>query len=138
MTIVPIRRAAGLVLLVLLLGVGCGPSAARPRVSGKVTFRGEPVGGQTLALFSEGGAKEFSSQKIAIDADGFFSGEVSAPGTYKVVIEESLAVQEGQKPASAVGKKVPQQLRSAATSKLEWPIQSGENYREFKLEELAP
>ena len=61
---------------------GCGGKGP-PRVHGKVTWHRTPLAGQTLVLFSEGGAGELA-----------FAGTVTTPGTYKVAIEESLAVQE--------------------------------------------
>jgi hypothetical protein len=97
-----------------------------------VTFHGQPVVGQTLALFSEGSAGEFFSQKIPLRADGSFSGEVPAPGTYKVAIEEALAIQEGRK-AATDRPTIPQKYRKAATSGLVWTIEGSENYREFEL-----
>ena len=127
------RCAAGLLLL-LLVCAGCGGGDSRPRVRGKVTFGGEPVANQTLTLYSEGAPGEFSAQKIPLQPDGTFSGEVPARGTSKVTIEESLAVQEGQKPADK-GRSIPAKYRSPATSELSWTIGDGDNYKEFPLKE---
>jgi hypothetical protein len=126
------RVAAGLLVL-LLLTAGCGGGGARPRVRGKVIYHGNAVGGQTLALFSEGWPKEGSSQKIPINPDGTFSGEVSQPGTYKVVIEPSLAAQEGG--AKASGPAIPAKYRFPATSTLDWVVTEGTNDRELDLKD---
>jgi hypothetical protein len=118
-----------------MLAAGCGKEDSRPRVQGRVTFQGEAVGGQTLTLVSEGAAGEFFTQKIPLRADGTFSGEVPVPGNYKVVIEESLTVQEGRPPAGGNRRQIPAKYRAAATSGLVWTLQKGENNREFELQE---
>jgi hypothetical protein len=122
-------------LLLLLLCCGCGSGDARVRVSGKVSSQGQPVGEQTLVLVSEGGAGEFFTQSLPLQADGTFSGEVPVRGTYKVVIEESRAVQEGQKPADPGKKRIPAKYRSRDTSDLSWDIHKSDNYKEFDLKE---
>jgi hypothetical protein len=127
------RFAAG--LLLLLLSSGCGSGDSRVRVSGKVSFQGQPVGEQTLVLVSEGAPGEFFTQPIPLQADGSFSGEVPVRGTYKVVIEESRAVQEGEKPADPSKKIIPVKYRNRDTSDLSWDIQKSNNYQEFELKE---
>jgi hypothetical protein len=122
------------VLLVLVLAAGCSETASRPRVEGTVTFKGDPVAGQTLAFYSEGGKGEFFSHKVSLKADGTFSGEVPAPGNYKVAIEEAMAVQEGAKPAKG-RPAIPLKYRSPATSDLVWNIQAGDNKQDFVLKE---
>jgi hypothetical protein len=125
------RFAAG--LLVMLWCVGCHSGDARVRVTGKVTYHGEPVGDQTLVLVSEGADGEFSAQRMPLQPDGTFAGEVDARGTYKVVIEESLAVQEGVKLADKGKKPIPVKYRSRTTTTLTWPVGDAENYKEFDL-----
>jgi hypothetical protein len=129
----PWAAACGFLLL-LVLGAGCSDSGSRPRVEGTVTFKGNPVAGQTLAFYSEGGKGEFFSHKISLLADGTFSGQVPAPGNYKVAIEESMAVQEGTKPATG-RLTIPQKYRNPATSDLVWNIQAGDNKQDFVLKE---
>jgi hypothetical protein len=129
------HRFVGSALLLTLLIAGCSHVAARPRIRGQVTFHGKPVGGRTLTLVSEGAPGEFFTQKISLRADGTFEGEVPSPGTYKVVIEEALAVQEGRKTAPANRLTIPAKYRAAATSDRVWPIQAGDNYRDIDLEE---
>jgi hypothetical protein len=120
--------------MLLLMVAGCGAPTTRPQVQGKVTFQGAPVAGATLALYSEGGGGAFFSQKIPLRADGTFAGDVPAAGTYKVVIEESLAVQEGAKRA---GPRValPAKYREAGTSDLVWAVHEGSNSKDFDLKE---
>jgi hypothetical protein len=130
-----IKRALCGPLVALLLSAGCSKDVSRPRVQGTVTFQGNPVGSKTLALFSEGAPGEFFAQKIPIGPDGTFSGEVPAPGTYKVVIEESLAVQEGARRPAGDQVKVPDKYRSVATTDLTWTIEKGDNSRDLVLSE---
>jgi hypothetical protein len=132
-TIAPARLAAGL-LLVLLFCSGCGSGDSRVRVRGKVSFEGAPVGNRTLTLVSEGAPGEFFTQSIPLDAEGTFSGEVPARGTYKVVIEESRAVQEGQQPVDPNQKIIPAKYRSAADSTETWSIDKSDNYKEIVLQ----
>jgi hypothetical protein len=120
--------------LLLMLAVGCSADPARPRVQGKVSCKGQAVAGGTLGLYSEGGGGAFFSQKIALRADGTFAGDVPAPGTYKVAIEESLAAQEGAKRAGP-RLAVPAKYCDPATSGLVWALHAGSNNRDFDLEE---
>jgi hypothetical protein len=121
------------VLILLLLSAGCGKSAVRPRLQGQVTFQDQGIGPLTLTLYSEGGPGEFFTHKVPVSADGTFAGEAPTPGMYRVVFEESLAAQEGNRAAGPL-QKVPLKYRAIATTDLEWIIQDGENSREFKLE----
>jgi hypothetical protein len=122
------------VLLVLLPVVGCGkPAVSRPKDQGQVTFQGGPVGDRTLALCSQGPEGDFFAQKLLLGPDGTFSGEVPVPGDYKVVIEESLAVQEGRKEAAANRVNIPEKYRSASTTDLVWSIVPGPNTRNIEL-----
>jgi hypothetical protein len=115
------------------LAVGCSKTIGRPHVRGKVIVAGLPAGNQTLTLYSEGRPGEFSTQQIPIRGDGSFEGEVGARGTYKVVIEESMAAREGH--PSAATNRVPEKYRKLATTDLIWDIQQDDNYREFDLRE---
>jgi hypothetical protein len=125
------RRAAGAFLVLLVLGVGCA-SKGRPRIHGKVTLNGQPLADRMLTLFGGEGVDVFS-QSVPILTDGSFSGEVPAPGTYKVVIQESLAAQEGNKPSTPDSAPVPPKYRDPATSDLTWTIEPGNNHRDFNL-----
>jgi hypothetical protein len=128
-------QVSGRYLIAAMLVAGCTPQASRPHIKGRVIFKGEPVGGQTLTLYSEGTAGEFFTHKIPLRADGTFSGEVSAPGNYTVVIEESLAAQEGRQAGGEKRMAIPPKYRKATTSGYVWPIHKGDNSREITLEE---
>jgi hypothetical protein len=119
-------------LLALALAVsGCG-APARPRVEGKVTVGGKVPVDQFVTLYHEGQQGATFSQRYRIQPDGSFAGEAPAPGKYKVLLEPSLAAQEGlAKPASQV--RVPAKYRDRTTSGLEWDVQPGENKRDFEL-----
>jgi hypothetical protein len=129
------KRCTIPVLMLFLIAAGCGQDVSRPRVQGKVTFQGKPVGGRTLTLWSEGAAGEFFTQRLALRADGSFSGEVPVAGNYKVVIEESMAVQEGSKPVDPDRITIPEKYKTAATSDLVWHIRNGANDRDLELKE---
>jgi hypothetical protein len=129
MTVKQTRRMLG---LLLLLAVGCGQGATRPHIQGKITYKNEPLAGQTLTLVSQGGAKEFFTQKFVLQADGGFAGTVAGPGEYKVVIEPSLAAQEGAK-TGVKQVTIPPKYRDVSSTPLTWSIQEGENNRDFPL-----
>jgi hypothetical protein len=118
--------------LLLILLAGCAP-ASRPRVEGTVTLAGKPLGNQTLTLFFEGQGGDNFAQRLRVGADGKFAGEVPEAGKYKVMIEPSLAAQEGNARGEAGGMVVPDQYRDTATSGLEWDVQPGVNKRDFDL-----
>ncbi|MBN9121359.1 MAG: hypothetical protein J0I06_19775 [Planctomycetes bacterium] len=123
-----LRAAAG---LLFLLTVGCGGTDdARPKVSGKATYNGQPLANKTLMLTLEDGA----SQSLHVGPDGTFTGEVPKPGTYKVVIAESMAVMEGVEKARKDGPKIAAKYRSAATSDVTVNVDRGSNEKliEFK------
>jgi hypothetical protein len=127
------KHAAASVVCLLLLTAGCGSDSSRTLVEGKVTYKGQTVGEQTLVLHSQGNQGEFFTHKIPISADGTFSSQGPAPGTYKVVIEQSLAAQEGVKPAGGKAAAVPQKYRLVESTDLTWDIHAGENKKDIEL-----
>jgi hypothetical protein len=133
MKTIDIKHAAAGVVCLVLLTAGCGSSSSRTLLQGKVTYKGQPVGEQTLVLQSQGKQGEFFTHKIPISAEGTFSGEGPAPGTYKVVIEESLAAQEGVKPAGGKAAAVPRKYRRAETTDLTCDIHAGKNTINLEL-----
>jgi hypothetical protein len=118
---------AGLVLL-----AGCSSPAVRPHVRGAVSYDGHPVASATLTLCSDGEGSDLFIHRIALMPDGTFSGQVPLPGKYKVVIEESLAAQEGNAP-DAPRLKIPMKYTRRETSDLTWTIQQGDNVQNFDL-----
>jgi hypothetical protein len=131
MKIIPLPYVAVGFLFLLLL-VGCSGSPQRTHLQGKVTYHSQPVGDQTLVLYSSRVQKEFSTHKIPIGADGTFAGEGPAPGEYFVVIEESLAAQESRR-ASGKAMKIPPKYRGVGTTDLTWSLHAGENKRDIEL-----
>jgi hypothetical protein len=124
-----LRAAAG---LLLLLAAGCGGTDdARPTVSGRVTYNGRPLADKTLILALEGA--DGVSQSLRVEPDGTFTGEVPKPGTYKVVIAESMAVMEGVEKARKDGPKVAAKYRAAATSDVTVAIDRGSNEKVIEL-----
>jgi hypothetical protein len=120
-------------LLLLPAAIGCGGSKTPPTIKGKVTCKGTPLAGQSLVLFSETGPGEVFAQRFVIQEDGSFSGQVTAPGEYKVAIEEALAVQEGNRQPDKNQPTVPSKYRTRQDSGLVWKIEPGENERNFDL-----
>ena len=119
-------------LLASIALAGCG-SGIRPSVSGVVTYKGEPVGHQTLILEYAGGGdagKNFS-RSLILDAEGKFAGDAPEPGLYKVVIELPMAAREGHSDTPGAKLKIPVKYRSK--SELTWEIAAGGNRRDFVL-----
>jgi hypothetical protein len=117
------------IMLLLLLSMGCS-GGGRPQIHGTVTYNNKAVGGRTLAL-SQGEGVDAFTHRIPIKADGTFSGEVPQTGTYQVVIEESLAAQEGRKAPG--GEPIPAKYRARNTSDLNWTIGQGVNEKAIVL-----
>lgn len=132
-TPISLRAAAGPLFLLALLAAGCGTDAARPKVSGRVTYNGQPLADKTLILALEGVDGE--SQSIRVEPDGTFTGEVQKPGTYKVVIAESMAVMEGVEKPRKDGPKVATKYRAAATSDVTVAIDRGLNEKVIELKD---
>ena len=79
--------SVGLLLLAVL--VGCGPK--RPKVgtvSGKLTYKGQPVNDAALRLYPTGGAVT-NPITIPVTSQGAFRITDVPPGEYKVVVEGS-------------------------------------------------
>ena len=88
--------AAALAFLGLL--AGCGPSNNGSTVSGKVTYKGEPLNGGTIKLYSDaaptaGGADH--SFHIAIKPDGTFTASNVPTGTMTVTVETQAPQTKG-------------------------------------------
>ncbi len=126
---------AGILALLLLAG-GCSvKGVTRPQVEGQVTCNGQPVADRTLTLWGQGPDGDFFAQKLHLRADGSFKGEVPAPGNYRVVIEESLAAQEGAQKIDPNRVKVPEKYEGRDTTDLVWTIGPGQNTRDFDLKD---
>jgi hypothetical protein len=81
-------RRIVIVSVVLLPLLGCGPKRELGgSVSGKVTYKGQPVNGAVLRLYPADG--EGTVVKVSVGQDGTFHGADLSPGEYKIVVEGS-------------------------------------------------
>ena len=81
----PWRNAVPALLTVLCLtATGCGSYGS---VSGKVSYKGEPVGGGSVLFYSEGQATVRSD----IGPDGAYKVEKVPPGLVKIAVETKSA-----------------------------------------------
>jgi hypothetical protein len=76
-----VRLSLGLLLVVV---VGCGTRSRSGVVSGKVTYKGQPVNDAALLLYAPGAKAPIT---IPVTAQGEFSIADTPPGEYKVVVE---------------------------------------------------
>ena len=82
------------VSLVALLLAGCGPK--RPKtgtVSGKVSYKGQPVNGAALLLFPTAGG-DTAVMTVPVSQEGEFRISDVAPGDYKVVVQGTAGAQQ--------------------------------------------
>jgi hypothetical protein len=80
-----VRVSAGLVLLVVL--VGCGKRSRSGEVTGKVTYKGQPVNDAALLLYPAGGGPERTPLTIPVDGEGNYRIADVPPGEYRVVVQ---------------------------------------------------
>jgi hypothetical protein len=76
--------APGLLVLLCLTAAGCGSYGS---VSGKVTYKGEPLGAGTVLFYSEGQATGNSQ----IGPDGTYKIDKIAAGPVKIAVETASA-----------------------------------------------
>jgi hypothetical protein len=69
----------------ILLLVGCGPKNAKGSLSGKITYKSQPVNGATLQLYPAAGGKD--AFPISVGQDGTFNVSDVPPGDYKIVVQ---------------------------------------------------
>lgn len=125
---------AGLGAWALAVFLGCAGSDDRPRISGKVTYKGAPVTKQNLNLVLDAGSGDSFSQSVAIGDDGAFTAELPQSGNFKVTIQESYAAMEGNAARSKKGT-VPAKYRSAKTTDISWAIKAGTNSKDIELKD---
>lgn len=142
-----VRFTAGwLVLFVLFLSLtGCGDGVQRPQIKGKVSYRGKSVGNKTLFLKFVAPPEESFTQMLPLSKEGTFAGEVAKPGSYKVVMAESLAAMDAKAIAINDGPvneapmnlgnqgTFPAKYKDASTSDLTLTIESGQNTLNIEL-----
>ena len=120
----------GLIATVAALGCSGGNPNAPANFSGKVTYKGQPVGGGTVKLEKDGPA-EGSRASINLNPDGTFNGTDLAEGDFAVTIETDSA--KGNTPTTygaSKGKKmasspVPQTANVVKASYTEIPKKYG-------------
>lgn len=85
------RVCVGLLLLAVL--VGCMSKRTRSgAVSGKITYKGQPVNDAALLLYPSGSGPEENPITISVDGEGGFRITDVPPGEYKIVVEGSEGV----------------------------------------------
>jgi len=150
-----IRPARGTVRLATLLVCcafaalpGCG-DATKASLSGKVTYKGQPVTGGNLTLTP---AAQAAPVSIFIKPDGSFSQSSVPPGQYQVSIETDSASGPsayntgGKVPPGGAGQQPPDMNAGASkkvaipvkyndpkTANLPWEIKAGSNEKTFDL-----
>ena len=134
-------KAAMSAALVLLATAptGCGNSEVIVKVSGKVTFKGEPVSeGLVLLINAEKGIRLTSELR----ADGSFDvktvkGFGLSPGTYQIAITPPRVEfpLDPTEPLPEVGEfpNIPARYRKVETSQLTFAIKEGENPLEIDM-----
>lgn len=133
--------AAGLVVLICLLSAGCGGRKEMGRVSGTVTFRGQPVPDAVvnfsplqkppgLARTDERGHYTLNTLR---KGDGGFAG--TSVVTITPWSEPFDSIAGGKPPPERPRPDIPERYREAATSPLTAEVVAGqENICDLKLE----
>ena len=86
-----VRVFVGLLLLAVLLG--CMSKRTRSgAVSGKITYKGQPVNDAALLLYPSSGGPEANPITMSADGEGNFRITDVPPGEYTIVVEGSEGV----------------------------------------------
>lgn len=86
------RRTVSVFIGLLLLAVLVGCMSKRTRsgtVSGKITYKGQPVNDAALLLYPSSGGGEANPITISVDGEGNFLITDVPPGEYKIVVQGS-------------------------------------------------
>lgn len=143
-------------LLAACVLVGCsGGKAKSGNVYGTITYKGEKLGGGTIAFESSGS----KGTAFPIQADGRYTVSNLTPGEYKVVVETKSVAQAGSMPkgfdtkdASKVKDasgfdpsklqssrpsfvKIPDKYASAGSTPLSFTVKGGDQKKDFDLED---
>jgi hypothetical protein len=108
------RRIVTVALVAVLLA-GCGPKGKKTGVvTGKITYKGQPVNGAALLLYTASGG-DTPVMTVPVDQEGAFRISDVAPGEYKVVVQGTAGAQQAP-PASL--KNLPPDKAAEAREKL--------------------
>jgi hypothetical protein len=87
------RRIVTVALVALLL-TGCGPKGKKTGVvTGKLTYKGQPVNGAALLLYTASGG-DTAVMTVPVSQEGEFRISDVAPGEYKVVVQGTAGAQQ--------------------------------------------
>jgi hypothetical protein len=110
---------------------GCGRGDAKSWVSGKVTYKGEPLKEGKVSLYKD----STLANVYEIHDDGTFKGAGPEPGEYAVAISgDPIESPEGKR---ASRNPLPGHYGAPSSSSLTWTIGAGDNSKEFALKEAS-
>jgi hypothetical protein len=124
--------AAALVGAAVLLVVGCGTAEKPIDVSGKVTFKGEPVAEGSVQFIED---RTGRGAEVNLGPDGTYKVSLFA-GEYKVVVTPPYVVDESSGMPNPYYKKVkniPAKYHSTETSGLAATVGPGKAAHDFNL-----
>ncbi|HET6573872.1 MAG TPA: carboxypeptidase regulatory-like domain-containing protein [Fimbriiglobus sp.] len=131
MTFIP--RAAALVGAAVLLAAGCGSTDKPIDVSGKVTFKGEPVAEGSVQFVED---RTGRGAEVDLRPDGTYKASLFA-GEYKVVVTPPYLVDESKgglpNPYYKKVKNIPAKYHSTDTSGLTANVSADKTVHDFDL-----
>lgn len=126
----PVRAA---LLLALLSAVGCGGGGDTPiTVTGKVTFKGEPVTEGTVQFVDDATGR---GAEVELKPDGGYEAALP-PGQYKVLVSPPYLVDNSggiPNPKYKKVKNIPVKAQSTATSGLSAAVSADKARHDFSL-----
>ena len=140
--------AAAAVAAILLLAAGCGQASKGSSVSGKITYKGQPLTGGIIKLYSDAAPAPATrgadnSFHITIKPDGTFGASNVPEGMAKVAIESQPAPSKPAgfdpktgiplAPGTADFVRIPQKYTDPNTSGLTWDVKPGSEKKDFDL-----
>jgi hypothetical protein len=124
--------AAAVVGAAVLLAAGCGPAEKPIDISGKVTFKGEPVTEGSVQLIED---RTGRGAEVELGPDGTYKARLFA-GEYKVVVTPPYLVDTSSGMPNPYYKKVkniPKKYHSTATSGLTAIVSPDKTTHDFAL-----
>ncbi len=108
-----VRMLVGVLLLIGL--VGCSGNSKRSgTITGKITYKGQPVNNAALLMYPAGTTKEGDAITIPVTAEGEFIIQELNPGEYHIVVQGA----EGNSQEADLSK-IPENKREEVKKKLE-------------------